>query len=125
MGEETSYKRTLKGYYRILYFTLVVHTVISNFTVDEFEHSYAFVCDELKPDSLIPRIHKICWTHMETLPEVLLVQDTTDLAYTHHPKTAGLGPSGDHRRTHWPIFPDPDLEQLLEGGGTHGRLLSP
>jgi len=34
---------------------------------------------------------------METLPVVLLVQDTTDLDYTHHPRTIGLGPIGDDR----------------------------
>jgi MoaA/NifB/PqqE/SkfB family radical SAM enzyme len=37
-------------------FTLGVHTVISNFNVDEFEHIYAFVRDELKPDSFISEI---------------------------------------------------------------------
>lgn len=34
---------------------------------------------------------------METVPVVLLVQDTTDLDYTHHPGTIGLGPIGDDR----------------------------
>ena len=34
---------------------------------------------------------------MESLPVVLLVQDTTELDYTHHPKTTGLGPIGDNR----------------------------
>lgn len=34
---------------------------------------------------------------METVPVVLLVQDTTELDYTHHPKTSGLGPIGDNR----------------------------
>jgi Transposase DNA-binding/Transposase DDE domain len=34
---------------------------------------------------------------METLPVVLLVQDSTDLDYTHHPRTSGLGPIGDDR----------------------------
>ena len=34
---------------------------------------------------------------METLPVVLLVQDTTELDDTHHPKTTGLGPIGDDR----------------------------
>ncbi len=34
---------------------------------------------------------------METLPVVLLVQDTTDLDYPHHPRTIGLGPIGDDR----------------------------
>jgi hypothetical protein len=37
-------------------FTLGVHTVISNFNVDEFETIYAFVRDELKPDSFISEI---------------------------------------------------------------------
>ena len=36
-------------------------------------------------------------SQMETLPVVLLVQDTTDLDDTHHPKTSGLGPIGDDR----------------------------
>ena len=36
-------------------------------------------------------------SQMETLPVVLLVQATTDLDYTHHPKTSGLGPIGDDR----------------------------
>jgi MoaA/NifB/PqqE/SkfB family radical SAM enzyme len=33
-----------------------VHTVISNFNIDEFENIYAFVRDELKPDSFISEI---------------------------------------------------------------------
>jgi MoaA/NifB/PqqE/SkfB family radical SAM enzyme len=37
-------------------FTLGVHTVISNFNVDEFDTIYAFVRDELKPDSFISEI---------------------------------------------------------------------
>lgn len=37
-------------------FTLGVHTVISNFNVDEFETIYAFVRDELQPDSFISEI---------------------------------------------------------------------
>ncbi len=36
-------------------------------------------------------------SQMETLSVVLLVQETTDLDYTHHPKTTGLGPMGDDR----------------------------
>ena len=46
--------RALKGRYKN--FTLGVHTVISTFNVDEFEHIYAFVRDELKPDSFISEI---------------------------------------------------------------------
>jgi MoaA/NifB/PqqE/SkfB family radical SAM enzyme len=37
-------------------FTLGVHTVISNFNIDDFEHIYTFVRDELKPDSFISEI---------------------------------------------------------------------
>ena len=37
-------------------FTLGVHTVISNFNIDEFENIYTFVRDELKPDSYISEI---------------------------------------------------------------------
>lgn len=37
-------------------FTLGVHTVISNFNVGEFDTIYAFVRDELKPDSFISEI---------------------------------------------------------------------
>ncbi|HEU5230741.1 MAG TPA: radical SAM protein, partial [Ktedonobacteraceae bacterium] len=37
-------------------FTLGVHTVISNFNVDEFDTIYQFVRDELKPDSFISEI---------------------------------------------------------------------
>ena len=37
-------------------FTLGVHTVISNFNIDEFETIYAFVRDELKPDSFISEV---------------------------------------------------------------------
>src|SRR5260370_17069417 len=44
----------LKGRYKN--FTLGVHTVISNFNIDEFENIYAFVRDELKPDSFISEI---------------------------------------------------------------------
>ena len=46
--------KALKGRYKN--FTLGVHTVISNFNVDEFENIYAFVRDELKPDSFISEI---------------------------------------------------------------------
>ncbi|HEX9133557.1 MAG TPA: SPASM domain-containing protein, partial [Ktedonobacteraceae bacterium] len=46
--------KALKGRYKN--FTLGVHTVISNFNVDEFEHIYRFVRDELKPDSFISEI---------------------------------------------------------------------
>ncbi len=46
--------KALKGRYKN--FTLGVHTVISNFNIDEFENIYAFVRDELKPDSFISEI---------------------------------------------------------------------
>jgi MoaA/NifB/PqqE/SkfB family radical SAM enzyme len=46
--------KALKGRYNN--FTLGVHTVISNFNVDEFDNIYAFVRDELKPDSFISEI---------------------------------------------------------------------
>src|SRR5260221_11874735 len=46
--------KALKGHYKN--FTLGVHTVISTFNIDEFEHIYAFVRDELKPDSYISEI---------------------------------------------------------------------
>jgi MoaA/NifB/PqqE/SkfB family radical SAM enzyme len=46
--------KALKGRYKN--FTLGVHTVISNFNVDEFEHIYAFVRDDLRPDSFISEI---------------------------------------------------------------------
>ncbi|MGZ6281014.1 MAG: radical SAM/SPASM domain-containing protein [Ktedonobacteraceae bacterium] len=46
--------QALKGRYNN--FTLGVHTVISNFNVDEFDNIYAFVRDELKPDSFISEI---------------------------------------------------------------------
>ena len=46
--------KALKG--RFKNFTLGVHTVTSNFNVDEFDTIYAFVRDELKPDSFISEI---------------------------------------------------------------------
>jgi MoaA/NifB/PqqE/SkfB family radical SAM enzyme len=46
--------KTLKERYKN--FTLGVHTVISNFNVAEFDTIYAFVRDELKPDSFISEI---------------------------------------------------------------------
>jgi MoaA/NifB/PqqE/SkfB family radical SAM enzyme len=46
--------KALKDCYKNL--TLGVHTVISNFNVDEFENIYQFVRDELKPDSFISEI---------------------------------------------------------------------
>jgi MoaA/NifB/PqqE/SkfB family radical SAM enzyme len=46
--------KALKGRYKN--FTLGVHTVISTFNIDEFETIYAFVRDELKPDSFISEI---------------------------------------------------------------------
>ncbi len=46
--------KALKGRYKN--FTLGVHTVISNFNIDEFENIYNFVYGELKPDSFISEI---------------------------------------------------------------------
>ncbi len=46
--------KALKGRYKN--FTLGVHTVISNFNIDEFENIHAFVYSELKPDSFISEI---------------------------------------------------------------------
>ncbi len=46
--------KALKGRYKN--FSLGVHTVISNFNVHEFDSIYAFVRDELKPDSFISEI---------------------------------------------------------------------
>jgi sulfatase maturation enzyme AslB (radical SAM superfamily) len=46
--------KALKGRYKN--FTLGVHTVISNFNVDEFENIYQFVHNEMKPDSFISEI---------------------------------------------------------------------
>jgi MoaA/NifB/PqqE/SkfB family radical SAM enzyme len=46
--------QALKGRYKN--FTLGVHTVISNFNIDEFDTIYTFVRDELKPDSFISEI---------------------------------------------------------------------
>ncbi len=46
--------KALKGKYKN--FTLGVHTVISNFNIDEFENIHSFVYNELKPDSFISEI---------------------------------------------------------------------
>ena len=46
--------KALKGRYKN--FSLGIHTVISNFNVHEFDSIYAFVRDELKPDSFISEI---------------------------------------------------------------------
>jgi MoaA/NifB/PqqE/SkfB family radical SAM enzyme len=46
--------KALKGRYKN--FTLGVHTVISNFNIDEFENIYNFVHNELQPDSFISEI---------------------------------------------------------------------
>lgn len=46
--------KALKDHYDNL--TLGVHTVISNFSVGDFNSTYAFVRDELKPDSYITEI---------------------------------------------------------------------
>jgi len=46
--------KALKSRYKN--FTLGVHTVISNFNIDEFENIHAFVTNELKPDSFISEI---------------------------------------------------------------------
>ncbi len=54
-----------------------------------------------EPDVTFEELMQPHWNQtraqMETLPVVLLVQGTTDLDYTHHPKTSGLGPIGDDR----------------------------
>src|SRR6266849_6712380 len=46
--------KALKGSYKN--FTLGVHTVISNFNIDEFENIYHFVREEMQPDSFISEI---------------------------------------------------------------------
>lgn len=46
--------KALKGRYKN--FTLGVHTVISNFNIDEFDNIYNFVHGELKPDQFISEI---------------------------------------------------------------------
>jgi MoaA/NifB/PqqE/SkfB family radical SAM enzyme len=46
--------KALKSRYKN--FTLGVHTVISNFNIDEFDNIYDFVHNELKPDSFITEI---------------------------------------------------------------------
>src|SRR5437764_14798195 len=46
--------KALKSRYKN--FTLGVHTVISNFNIDEFENIYSFVRNELQPDSFISEI---------------------------------------------------------------------
>ena len=46
--------KALKGKYKN--FTLGVHTVISNFNIDEFDNIHSFVYNELKPDSFISEI---------------------------------------------------------------------
>jgi len=46
--------KALKGRYKN--FTLGVHTVISNFNVDDFDEIYDFVTNELKPDQFISEI---------------------------------------------------------------------
>ena len=46
--------KALKGRYKN--FTLGVHTVISNFNIDEFDNIYNFVHNELKPDQFISEI---------------------------------------------------------------------
>jgi MoaA/NifB/PqqE/SkfB family radical SAM enzyme len=46
--------RALKDRYRN--FTLGVHTVVSNFNVDDFEQIHAYVRDQLQPDSFISEI---------------------------------------------------------------------
>jgi len=46
--------KALKGRYKN--FTLGVHTVISNFNIDEFDNIHSFVTNELKPDSFISEI---------------------------------------------------------------------
>jgi MoaA/NifB/PqqE/SkfB family radical SAM enzyme len=46
--------KALKGRYKN--FTLGVHTVISNFNIDDFDTIYTFVRDDLKPDSFISEI---------------------------------------------------------------------
>ncbi len=46
--------KALKGRYKN--FTLGVHTVISNFNVDEFDNIRSFVLNELKPDNFISEI---------------------------------------------------------------------
>lgn len=62
-GVKGNFERSMRTYAglkalkeRYKNFTLGVHTVISNFNVDEFENIYEFVRDELKPDSFISEI---------------------------------------------------------------------
>jgi MoaA/NifB/PqqE/SkfB family radical SAM enzyme len=62
-GVKGNFERSMRTYAglkalkdRYKNFTLGVHTVISNFNVDEFENIYNFVYNELKPDSFISEI---------------------------------------------------------------------
>ena len=62
-GVKGNFKRAMRTYSglkalkdRYNNFTLGVHTVISNFSAGDFDDTYAFVRDELKPDSYITEI---------------------------------------------------------------------
>lgn len=48
------------------------------------------------PDLLAPHVEQT-YQRMASQPVVLAVQDTTELDYTAHPQTQGLGPIGNHR----------------------------
>lgn len=73
--------RALKDRYRN--FTLGVHTVISNFNVDDFEHIHAYVRDRLQPDSFISEI-----------AEERVELDTVGMAIT--PPIERYGPAIEH-----------------------------
>jgi len=62
-GVKGNFKRAMRTYAglralkdRYKNFTLGVHTVISNFNVDDFEQIHAYVRDQLQPDSFISEI---------------------------------------------------------------------
>jgi hypothetical protein len=58
---------------------------------------YRFVrCPQITHERLIRPHLQQTMAHMHQKQRVLLVQDASEIKYTHHPKTTGLGPLGPH-----------------------------
>ena len=48
--------------------------------------------DEIAPDAVLTSHIQATYARLRAVPQVLAVHDTTDLDWTHHPATTGLGP---------------------------------
>ncbi|HLG71620.1 MAG TPA: IS4 family transposase [Chloroflexota bacterium] len=67
--------------------------------------AYRFFANRaVTPDAILQTARPDCLAKMAAAPRVLLIQDTTDLNFTAHPATTGLGPTGTRRQRTQGLF---------------------